>query len=194
MEGSENDVKPGEQAGNEGAQNNNGVQGNEGTSNNAGTQNSGNNEAKFTQAEFEQALKDEIARKTKGMPSKEDLKAFEAWKESQKTAEEKQREEAIRVQNLQKDYDSKAQIIDIMKKGVDYDTAEFIQFKLSKMEGEFSDNLESYFKENPVKKEGEKKVNTTGFSQNNTGTGINQNKDYLDKKYANNPYYKNRRI
>ena len=33
-------------------------------------------EKTFTQSEFNEALKNEVARKTKGMPSKEDLKAF----------------------------------------------------------------------------------------------------------------------
>lgn len=191
MDGTENNNKIEEQAGNNSnTQNNSGAQNNNATQNSTGVQ---KNEAKFTQAEFEKALKDEVARKTRGIPSKEELKAFEAWKEAQKTAEDKQKEDAVKMQNLQVENDSKTQIIDIMKKGVDYDTAEFIQFKLSKMEGDFSDNLENYFNNNPVtSKKEEKKVETTGFSQNNTsnGNGETEEKAYLDKKYANNPYYK----
>ena len=45
-----------------------------------------------TQEDFNEALKKEVARKTRNLPSKEDLKAFNEWKESQKTESEKQLE------------------------------------------------------------------------------------------------------
>lgn len=132
-----------------------------------------------------------LAKEKKNMPSKEDLQAFNEWKESQKTAEQKQKEELIRIQNLENNSNSQAQIISIMKNGIDYETAEFIQFKLSKMDGDFDTNLEAYLAENKDKftKEETKKTTTTGFAQNKSNN-TDSNKDYLDKKYANNPYYK----
>lgn len=42
-----------------------------------------------TQEDFNEALKKEVARKTRNLPSKEDLKAFNEWKESQKPEEDK---------------------------------------------------------------------------------------------------------
>lgn len=142
----------------------------------------------FTQEEVNAILTKE---KNK-MPSKEELKAFNEWKEAQKTDEDKRKEEVIKMQNLQVDNDFKTQIVEIMKKGVSYEDAEFIQFKLSKKEGEFEENLENYLKDNPkyTQKEEEKKSETTGFSQNSTHKGVSEDKAYLDKKYANNPYYK----
>lgn len=132
-----------------------------------------------------------LAKEKKNMPSKEDLQAFNEWKESQKTAEQKQKEELIRIQNLENNSNSQAQIISIMKNGIDYETAEFIQFKISKMDGDFDTNLETYLAENKDKfaKEETKKT-TTGFAQGKSNTSTDTNKDYLDKKYANNPYYK----
>lgn len=177
-------------AGEQATQNNN-VQNNSAETNNNATTGTEQEEAKFTQTEFNEALKNELARKTKGLPSKEELKAFNEWKEAQKTAEQKQQEDIIKMQNLQNDNDFKSQMLEIMQKGISYEDAEFIQFKVSKMTGEFSDNLEEYLKNNTkytTKKE--EKPGTTGFSQNNTNKVVSEDKAYLDKKYANNPYYK----
>lgn len=46
----------------------------------------------FTQEEVDNLLKERVARLKKEQPSKEDLKAYNAWKESQKTEEEKKNE------------------------------------------------------------------------------------------------------
>lgn len=142
----------------------------------------------FTQEEVNALL----AKEKKNLPSKEELKAFKDWQESQKTEEQKRQEEVVRMQNLQNDNNSQSQIISIMRNGIDYETAEFIQFKLSKMDGDFDTNLETYLAENKNKftKEETKKPVTTGFSQSKTNTSTNTNKDYLDRKYADNPYYK----
>lgn len=142
----------------------------------------------FTQEEVNAML----AKEKKNQPSKEEMKAFKDWQESQKTEEQKRQEEIVRMQNLQTAKESQDQIISIMKNGIDYETAEFIQFKLSKMDGDFDANLETYLVEHKdsFKKEETKKLNTTGVSQANTNAGTDTNKDYLDRKYANNPYYK----
>lgn len=145
-------------------------------------------EKTFTQEQVNAML----AKEKNKMPSKEELKAFNEWKESQKTAEEKQKEEIVARQNLETENNFQSQMIEIMKKGVSYDDAEFIQFKISKMEGDFSDNLDDFLSKNTkyTTKEEEKKPTTTGFSQNNANQVVSEGKAYLDKKYANNPYYK----
>lgn len=147
-------------------------------------------EAKKEEKTFTQEEVNAMLAKEKGkMPDKEELQAFNEWKESQKTAEQKRQEEIIKNQNLENDNNYKTQIIEIMKKGFDYENAEFVQFKLSKMDGDFEENLESYIKTHSSTKE-EKKSISTGFSMNKTNTVVSEDKAYLDKKYANNPYYK----
>ena len=146
-------------------------------------------EKTFTQEEVNAMVKKEnakILKKYEGV----NLEAYKQWEESQKTAEQKQQEEIIKMQNLQNDNDFKTQMLEIMKKGLSYDEAEFVQFKLSKMNGDFEENLETYLKNNKTTEKEEKKTTTTGFSQNNTNTVVSEDKAYLDKKYANNPYYK----
>ena len=160
---------------------------------NVDTQTTEKNEGKAeidVKAEAQKIADAMFAKKMKGMPSKEELKAFKDWQESQKTAEQKQQEEIIKMQNLQSDNNFKTQMLEIMKNGLSYDEAEFVQFKLSKMNGDFEENLETYLKNNKTEDKEEKKTTTTGFSQNNTNKVVNEDKAYLDKKYANNPYYK----
>lgn len=139
-----------------------------------------------TEEEYQNAV-DSILKKK--LPPKEEMDAFKKWQESQKTDDDKKKEEIIKNQNLQNDNDYKTQLLEIIKNGRSYEEAEFIQFKLSKMEGDFEENLSNYLKNNPIKDE-TKKNETTGFSQNNSSKGVSEEKAYLDKKYANNPYYK----
>ena len=103
-----------------------------------------------TQEEFNEALKKEVARKTRNVPSKEELKAFNEWKESQKTEAEKQTERAQEFAKLQAEKDSLEQLTKIYDAGVTgKDNVEFIQFKVSKMEGDFDENLKTYLDEHP---------------------------------------------
>ena len=146
-------------------------------------------EKTFTQEEVNAMLKKENAKLLKKYEGV-DLDAYKQWAESQKTAEQKQQEEIIKMKNLQNDNDFKTQMLEIMKKGLSYDEAEFVQFKLSKMAGDFEENLDTYLKNNKPTEQKEQKNITTGFSQNNTNTVVNEDKAYMDKKYANNPYYK----
>lgn len=149
-------------------------------------------EKTFTQSEFTKALKDEVARKTKGMPSKEELKEFNDWKESQKTEAEKQAETLKEIETLKTKLMETENKSVVANAGVDSKFQKFVISEVSQLEGEFEENLTNYLKDNPqylFQKE-EKKVVTTGFSQNNANSGISEEKEYLDKKYSKNPYYK----
>ncbi len=149
-------------------------------------------EKTFTQEEFTTALQNEVARKTKGMPTKEELREFNKWKESQKT-------ETQKLIELQKENETlKTQILEEKSKtvvanaGVDSKFQKFVFSEVSQIDGEFEVNLTNYLKDNPqflIKKE-EKKPTTTGYSQNNANYSVNEGKEYLDKKYSKNPYYK----
>lgn len=107
-----------------------------------------NVEKTFTQSEFKEALNKEIARKTKNIPSKEELKAFNEWKESQKTEAEKQSE------TLKENETLKARIIELENQsvvanaGVDSKFQKFVLSEVSQMEGDFEDNLKDYLKNN----------------------------------------------
>lgn len=133
-------------------QENNTVEGNEGTGN-VDTQTTNQNEGKAeidVRAEAQKIADAMVAKKMKGMPSKEELKAFKEWQESQKTAEQKQAEKEAEY----KEKDTKISELEkenaVLKAGVtDADDIDYILFKVSKMEGEFEENLAKFLKDNP---------------------------------------------
>jgi hypothetical protein len=97
------------------------------------------------------------------LPPKEEMEQFKTWKENQKTQEEKYNdlvkkdtEKDTEISNLKKENE-------VLKAGVnDLDEVEFIVYKVSKMEGDFTDNLKQYLIDNPkyTKKQEQKATDT----------------------------------
>lgn len=102
-----------------------------------------------TQEDFNEALKKEVARKTRNLPSKEDLKAFNEWKESQKTESEKSLEKDKKIETLEKQLAYAENKSVVANAGVDSKFQKFVLSEVSEMEGDFEDNLKDYLKENP---------------------------------------------
>lgn len=169
------------------------MEGNE--NNNAVAENTGTQPAEqkvvktFTQKEFEETLQKELARKTKNIPSNEELKAFNEWKEGQKTEQEKYIELQKKYNELENKNKESEQLIAVLKSNVLEDHIDFVRYEVSKQDGDFATNLQKYLDNN---KQYIKTIKmTTGFSQNqNNITQVSEEKAYMDKKYANNPYYK----
>ena len=90
-----------------------------------------------------------VAKKMKGMPSKEELKAFKDWQESQKTAEQKQAEKDAEYRKTLDELNTLKQTNAVLSAGVNRDDADYVLFKVSKMEGEFEENLAKFLKDNP---------------------------------------------
>lgn len=102
-----------------------------------------------TQEDFNEALKKEVARKTRNLPSKEDLKAFNEWKESQKTETEKSLEKDKKIETLEKQLAYAENKSVVANAGVDSKFQKFVLSEVSELEGDFEDNLKDYLKENP---------------------------------------------
>lgn len=123
-----------------------------------------------------------------------DLEAYNKWQESQKTEAEKQTELTQKLTNTNNENISLKQENQVLKCGVNVDDVDYVVFKVSKMEGEFEDNLKEFLEKNPKYLENNKKQantsTTTGFDQNSTSNPVSDEKAYKDKKYAKNPYYK----
>ena len=146
-------------------------------------------EKTFTQDEVNAML----TKERKKLPSKEDLKAFNDWKESQKTDAEKQKEFNQQLTDTTNENISLKHENLVLKNGVNIEDADYVVFKVSKIEGEFEDNLKEFLIDNPrylSKNKKEENTSTTGFDQNNTSNPVSDEKAYKDKKYAKNPYYK----
>jgi len=110
-----------------------------------------------------------LKKKMKGMPSKEELKAFKEWQETQKTAEQKQAEKETEYQKALTEKENALQENKVLKAGVNTDDVDYVVYKVSKMEGEFDDNLAEFLEGNPkyLKQNQEQKDDTKS-----TSTGV----------------------
>lgn len=102
-------------------------------------------EKTFTQEEVNAM----ILKAQKKMPSKEEMQAFNEWKESQKTEAEKQTELTQKIHDTENENVSLKQEIQVLRSGVNADDVDYVLFKVSKMEGDFEDNLNDFLKDNP---------------------------------------------
>ena len=142
----------------------------EGTGN-VDTQTTNQNEEKatektFTQEQLNKIVKERLEKEQKKMPSKEELKAFKQWRESQKTEAEKQAEKEAEYQKTLNELNTLKQTNAVLEAGVNKEDVDYVIFKVSKMEGEFEENLEKFLKDNPKYKESEPEV------QKATGTQV----------------------
>ena len=130
----------------------------EGTGN-VDTQTTNQNEVQaektFTQEELNKIVQERLDKEKKKMPSKEDLKAFKDWKESQKTEAEKQAEKEAKYQETLNELNTLKQTNAVLEAGVNKDDVDYVLFKVSKMEGDFDENLTKFLKDNPKYKESE---------------------------------------
>lgn len=142
------------------------VEGNEETGN-VDTQTTNQNEGQAeidVKAEAQKIADAMVAKKMKGMPSKEELKAFKDWQESQKTVEQKQAEKDAEYQKTLNELNTLKQTNAVLSAGVNKDDADYVLFKVSKMEGVFDENLAKFLKDNPkyLEKELETEPKATG--------------------------------
>lgn len=123
-------------------------------------------EKTFTQEELNKIVQERLDKEKKKMPSKEDLKAFKEWKESQKTEAEKQAEKDAEYQKTLNELNTLKQTNAVLEAGVNKDDADYVLFKVSKIEGDFEENLTKFLKDNPkyLKQETQTEPKATGTS------------------------------
>lgn len=139
----------------------------------------------FTQEEVDNIVKERLAKAKKGIPSKEELTKYNEWKESQKTQQDKydelvkqDNEKSTTISNLQKENL-------VLKSGItDSDEVEFIVYKVSKMDGDFEDNLKEYLADNP---KFTKKQETKATGVENKSTGVAKDDGVLSILKAKHP-------
>lgn len=162
------------------------------TTENVDTQTTEEKEEKtFTQKELDTIIQERLAKAKKNLPSQEELKAFNDWKESQKTETEKYQEllnENTSLKNKVKEYE---EITKVRESGVESKFEKFVYSEVKDMDGSIEDNIKEYLKNNPqYLKQENKETKSTGFSQKGISLPQSEEQTYLDNKYKNNPYYK----
>ena len=111
------------------------------------TQESGN-EKTFTQAELDKIVGERLARERKNQPDPEKLKKFEDWEKSQQTEAERAAETAKKLQAADAEAEQLRRENAVIKAGVNADDADYVMFKVGKMEGDFSENLKKFLENN----------------------------------------------
>ena len=106
-------------------------------------------EPMVTRAEAQKMADAMVAKKLKGMPSKEELAEYKKWKDDQKTAEEKRAEQEEKYRKIEAENLTLKQERTILDKGVKAKDVDYVAYKVNKMEGDFGENLEAFLKENP---------------------------------------------
>lgn len=100
-----------------------------------------------------------------------DLEKYKNWVESQKTETEKQTELTKNLANATNENQILKQENQVLKSGVNADDVDYVLFKVSKMEGEFEDNLKDFLKNNPKYL---KKIDTTNMETKDSGIGVSK--------------------
>ena len=103
----------------------------------------------FTQEEVNTMLKKEKQKAEKKFEGI-DVAKYKEWVESQKTAEQKQAEKDAEYAQKDTTISQLQKENAILKAGVkEADDIDYVLFKVSKMEGEFEENLAKFLKDNP---------------------------------------------
>lgn len=134
----------------------------------------GKAEKTYTQEEYnalDKKLKAKYEKKYEGI----DIAKYKEWEESQKTAEQKQAEKEAEYLKKDDKISSLEKELAVLKAGVKEDT-DYVLFKVSKMEGDFEENLAKFLKENPRFTSSENKnIKTVGTSAKLDGTSRTEN-------------------
>lgn len=108
-----------------------------------------NKDKTFTQDELNSIVESRLAKERKKYPSEKELKAFNDWKASQKTEEEKAKEKDDEIASLKKQIADGERMNSIRKADVSEAFHKFVLSEVSSMDGDFDTNLQNYLKENP---------------------------------------------
>lgn len=168
------------------------VEGNEGTGETNNNDNSQNNSDETIEQKAQKLADGMLKKKMKNMPSKEELKRFRAWEKSQKSKDGNDEDEENTNSNKTVDERTENALKEnlIFRKGItDPETVEFLSWKVSKMDGDFEENLDEFLEDNPkyLKKnnkeddQSEKKGETTGIQTRKDGTQAKSGVDAILK-------------
>lgn len=115
-------------------------------------------EKTHTQADVDRIVGERLARERAKFPGEDELKAFTEWKKSQQSEAEKiaEREKEYQTQ-IAKNTELQRELA-VIKAGVKADDADYVIFRVSKMEGDFDKNLKAFLAENKKFTEPETKL------------------------------------
>jgi len=102
----------------------------------------------FTQADVDRIIAERLQRERAKLPNDEELKAYREWKKSQQSEAEKAAEREKELAELHSKKTDLERELAVLKAGVRAKDADYVIFKVSRMDGDFSENLTRFLKEN----------------------------------------------
>jgi hypothetical protein len=105
-------------------------------------------ERTFTQAELDKVIADRLAREKAKYPASDKLKAFDEWQKSQQSEAEKAEERAQELAQAKAEAINLKRENAVIRAGVHTEDADYVLFKVGRMEGDFAENLAEYLKTN----------------------------------------------
>jgi DNA helicase IV len=102
----------------------------------------------FTQADVDRIIAERLQRERAKLPNDDELKAYREWKKSQQSEAEKAAEREKELAELHSKKTDLERELAVLKAGVRAKDADYVIFKVSRMDGDFSDNLARFLKEN----------------------------------------------
>jgi len=115
-----------------------------------------------------------VAKKMKGMPTKEELKEYKDYKDSLKTNEEKIKEEALEKQKMVDENTNLKRVVELFRLGVNQEDMDYVLFKCSQIDGDFDNNLSLFLKENP-------KYLTSNQDTEKVSTGVSTKREAINE-------------
>lgn len=103
----------------------------------------------FTQAELDNIVAERLARERKKMPSADEMKAFNEWKKTSQSDAERFAEQSKELESYKLEVTMLKNQQTVSKSNCKPEFAEFVADRVSKMDGDFAQNLEIYKRQNP---------------------------------------------
>lgn len=120
-------------------------------------------EKTFTQAELDKLISERLKRERSKQPDKTELEQFKEWKKSQQTEQERLVEERKEFEATKNELQRLRNEKEVLKSGINNQFSDYVTYEVGKMEGDFSENLTVFLKNNPQ------------FSTNNSQNTPSQN-------------------
>ncbi len=102
----------------------------------------------FTQADVDRIIAERLQRERAKLPNDDELKAYREWKKSQQSEAEKAAEREKELAELHSKKTDLERELAVLKAGVRAKDADYVIFKVSRMDGDFSENLARFLKDN----------------------------------------------
>lgn len=101
-------------------------------------------EKTFTQTDVDRIVGERLARERAKVPSEDELKGYRDWKASQQTEAEKAAARETELTRIRNEAEALRRENAVIRAGVSADDADYVMFKVGKMDGDFEANLKTF--------------------------------------------------